>query len=139
LVLDSESTYFGELMNKTYLTIGVLGAAGVLSICDLCRSSEARPVAFRAAVANAALARGAIRSTPATDSNIVTLHVEGMTCGGCVIGVRKVLERLPGVQKADVSYEKQRAVVTYDPDRVTVEQMIAAIKTLKYKATVVPA
>lgn len=59
-----------------------------------------------------------------------------MTCGGCVIGVRKVLTRLPGVLKADVIYEKNRAVVTYDPAAVTVEQMVAAIATLGYKAIV---
>lgn len=127
-------------MNKTYLTIGILTAAGALSICDLCKSDDARSTAFRATLANtASIPRPAIASTPAIDSNTVTLHIEGMTCGGCVIGVRRVLERLAGVQKADVSYEKQRAVVTYDPDKVTIEQMIAAIRTLKYKATVVPA
>ena len=123
-------------MNKIYLTTGVLVAAASLSICDLCKSSEAQPVARPAASVHA---RAATVSASATDSSTVTLHIEGMTCGGCVIGVRKVLERLDGVLKADVSYEKQRAVVTYDPTKVSVDQMIAAIKTLKYKATVAPA
>lgn len=67
----------------------------------------------------------------------VTLHIEGMTCGGCTLATRKVLERLDGVAKADVSYEHKRAVVTFDPAKVTVEQMIAAVATLKYTATVV--
>lgn len=62
-----------------------------------------------------------------------------MTCGGCVLGVRKVLTRLPGVTTADVSYEGQRAKVSYDPTKVTVAQMVAAIKTLGYTATVVAA
>jgi mercuric transport protein len=72
----------------------------------------------------------------ALEPRTVTLRVEGMTCGGCAIAARKVLERLDGVTKAEVSYEKQRAVVTYDPERVTVEQMIAAVKKLGYTATV---
>lgn len=67
----------------------------------------------------------------------VTIAVKGMTCGGCVLGTRKVLTRLPGVTEADVSYEKGTAVVTYDPAKVTVEQMIAAIRTLGYTASVV--
>ncbi|MBA2689118.1 MAG: heavy-metal-associated domain-containing protein [Gemmatimonadaceae bacterium] len=67
----------------------------------------------------------------------VTLKVEGMTCGGCVYGVRKVLARLRGVSKADVTYEQSRADVTYDPAVVTVAKMIAAIRTLGYAATVV--
>lgn len=68
----------------------------------------------------------------------VTLHVDGMTCGGCTLATRKVLERLDGVTKADVSYERKRAVVIYDPSRVTAARMIAAVATLKYTATVVP-
>ena len=126
-------------MAKPYLTTAVIAAAAALSICDLCITGDARSSAYRLAVENAATPlRRAIAST-AIDTQTVTLRVEGMTCGGCVIGVRRVLERLAGVQKAEVSYEKQRAVVTYDANKVTVEQMIAAIATLKYKATVVPA
>jgi copper chaperone CopZ len=60
-----------------------------------------------------------------------------MTCGGCVLSTRKVLTRLEGVTNADVSYEKGTAVVTYDPSKVTVKDMVAAIKTLGY--TAVPA
>ena len=67
----------------------------------------------------------------------VTLRVEGMTCGGCTLATRKVLERLDGVMKADVSYEAKRAVVVYDAKKVTVARMIAAVATLKYTATVV--
>ncbi len=69
-------------------------------------------------------------------SDSVTLRIEGMTCGGCTLATRKVLERLDGVSKADVSYEEKRAVVTYDAKKVTVAQMIAAVAALKYTATV---
>lgn len=48
----------------------------------------------------------------------------------------EVLRRLDGVAKADVSCETQRAVVTYDPAKATVEQMITAINTLGYQATI---
>lgn len=77
-----------------------------------------------------------IPTQAATAARTVTFAVKGMTCGGCVIGTRTVLTRLPGVTKADVSYEKGRAVVTYDPRKVTIEEMVAAIKTLGYTATV---
>lgn len=129
-------------MSKTVLTIGMLAVASALSICDLCEPGAVRPVTALASAAHAApavapaVAPAAQVVTPAADPKTVTFRVEGMTCGGCVIGVRKVLTRLEGVVKADVSYEKRRAVVTYDPAKVTVEQMIAAIKTLGYKATV---
>ena len=62
------------------------------------------------------------------------LHIEGMTCGGCETGVQIALEKLPGVQEAEVSYEKSQALVTYDPDRVNVQEMKAAVESLGYQA-----
>ena len=112
-------------MNKTMMALGVLAAAGTLSICPLCGAG---------ATSLSAAARGPIATVMA---KVVTFHVQGMTCGGCVIGVRTVLTRLPGVAKANVSYENSRAVVTFDPSKVSIERMVAAIKQLGYTATVV--
>lgn len=118
-------------MIKTIAALGLVGAAGI-SICDLCPPGSQRIAAVS----------GRVSITPLTialaqSEKKVTLNVEGMTCGGCVLGTRKVLTRLSGVLRADVSYENHRAVVTYDPAKVTVEQMIAAIKTLGYRAQVI--
>lgn len=126
-------------MSKAFLAFGVLGVATTLSICDLCKPIAVTSVSSLVSVAHATpvTERETPASTPAVEPKTVTLRVEGMTCGGCVLGVRKVLTKLDGVSKAEVSYEDQRAVVTYDPAKVTVEQMIAAIKTLGYKATVI--
>lgn len=138
-------------MSKILVTIGVLAVGGGLSLCDLCgvgSPSLARatsgPALFN--VAQAATPRsgidiGSLAASETVARNVtmktVTLKVEGMTCGGCVYGVRKVLTRLRGVSKADVTYEQSSAVVTYDPAAVTVAKMVAAIKTLGYTATVV--
>ena len=135
-------------MSKMVATLGVLVVGGGLSLCDLCGggsnvAAAAQPV--RVASGFTLSAQGYLPAgrfvgageVTAVQTKTVTFKVEGMTCGGCVIGVRKVLTRLPGVSKADVTYEKNRAVVTYDPAAVTVEQMVAAIATLGYKATVV--
>lgn len=113
-------------MIKTVVALGILGTATSLSICELCPPSSSRAATPLASIAQTAL-----------EPKTITFRVTGMTCGGCVIAVRKVLTRLEGVTKADVSYEDSRAVVTYDPEKVTVEHMIAAIKTLGYEATVV--
>lgn len=53
----------------------------------------------------------------------VTLGISGMTCGGCVRSVTNVLKALDGVAKADVSLEKNCAVVDYDPGKLGVEQL----------------
>jgi copper chaperone CopZ len=113
-------------MKRSILLLSA-AAAGTIGLCDLC----ATPVAEAATIA--------VPSSPhaRVARDTVTLRIEGMTCGGCTLATRKVLERLDGVSKADVSYEQKRAVVTYDSAKVTVAQMIAAVATLKYTATVV--
>lgn len=125
-----------ELM---YGTLGI-GAVGAFSICDLCKpqTAGAAPSAVVAAAPVVAAQRVVALAANAVEEKTVRLTVEGMTCGGCAIGTKKVLTRLTGVTKAEVSYEKKEAVVTYDPAKVTVKQMIAAIKTLGYTATVAP-
>jgi copper chaperone len=53
----------------------------------------------------------------------VTLGISGMTCGGCVRSVGNVLKALDGVTRAEVSLEKNNAVVEYDPGKVQVDQL----------------
>ena len=62
-----------------------------------------------------------------------TLNISGMTCGGCVRSVSKVLNALNGVAKSDVSLEERRAVVDFDPDKVGVDQLKHAIEEAGYE------
>lgn len=41
-----------------------------------------------------------------------TVKIEGMMCGHCEAAVKKALEALDGVEKADVSHETGTAVLT---------------------------
>jgi periplasmic mercuric ion binding protein len=56
----------------------------------------------------------------------VTLKVENMTCALCPITVRKSLEAVEGVQKADVSLIQHTAVVTFDDGKTNVDTLAAA-------------
>lgn len=58
----------------------------------------------------------------------VILKVEDMSCGGCVRNVTTVLKAVPGVEDAEVSLEAGQAVVRYDPQRVSVERLRAAVE-----------
>ena len=46
-----------------------------------------------------------------------TMTIEGMTCGGCVVSVKRVLERVPGV--SDLKVEVGEAQLTVDDAVVT--------------------
>ena len=69
-----------------------------------------------------------------------TLHIDGMTCGGCETAVKMVLKKTPGVLSSTVSYEEKRAIVTYEPAKTTPAKIARAIATaLSYKVTVADA
>lgn len=71
-------------------------------------------------------------------TSTAVLQVEGMTCGACATSVKIVLKNIDGVIDATVSYATKRAVVRYDPARVTAARLAAVIEAkLPYKARVV--
>src|SRR5215204_4618345 len=53
----------------------------------------------------------------------VTLRVRGMTCGGCATSVEKALKSTDGVTDVKVSFEKGKAVVKYNDQKVTVARL----------------
>src|SRR5438309_1767265 len=53
----------------------------------------------------------------------LSLDVTGMTCGGCAAAVESALGGLKGVQKASVSLEQKRAMVSFDASVVTQDQI----------------
>ena len=69
------------------------------------------------------------------DATRAELHVEGMTCEGCESGVKAALEKLEGVQEAEISHKRSRATVTYDPAKVTPRELLAAVESVGYKAS----
>ena len=62
----------------------------------------------------------------------VTFGVEGMTCGGCVASVVRVLEALPGVSNVKVTLDPGKATADYDPARVTAEALYDAVRNAGY-------
>ncbi|MDI9394971.1 MAG: copper ion binding protein [Euryarchaeota archaeon] len=62
-----------------------------------------------------------------------TIIVEGMSCGHCVMGVKKAIEGIQGVKKVDVSLESKQAVVEFDEEKTDVEKIKAVIKENGYE------
>lgn len=56
----------------------------------------------------------------------VTLNVPGMTCPVCPITVKKALEKVSGVSKIDVRFEKKQVQVTFDDAKTNTEALVKA-------------
>ena len=65
----------------------------------------------------------------------LTLHVTGMTCGGCENAVKRAVGKLPGVASVEASHVEQRVTVDYDAAQTTPEAIAAKINGLGYQAT----
>ena len=62
--------------------------------------------------------------------------VSGMTCAACANRVEKRLNKLDGVNKATVNFALESAMVDFNPDEVSVNEMKSAITKLGYKLEV---
>jgi copper chaperone len=61
------------------------------------------------------------------------INVEGMTCGGCVASVTKAIQRLDGVEQANVSLESNIASVIYDDTKTNEEAIKQAVRDAGYE------
>jgi mercuric ion binding protein len=62
----------------------------------------------------------------------VTLNVSGMTCAACPITVKKALEKVQGVSKVDVRFEKKQVLVTFDDARTNTDALVKATTNAGY-------
>ncbi|MEE8357914.1 MAG: cation transporter [Candidatus Hydrothermarchaeales archaeon] len=67
----------------------------------------------------------------------VTLRVDGMHCGACANGIQMMLGYKNGVSTAEVSFEKKVGVVEYDPEKISIDEILKTVaSTSEYSATV---
>jgi P-type Cu+ transporter len=62
------------------------------------------------------------------------LPIAGMTCASCANRIERKLNGLDGVS-ASVNYATEKARVDFDPDAVAPEQLVAAVESAGYQAT----
>ncbi len=61
-----------------------------------------------------------------------TMQVKGMHCATCADAVRQSLSDLDGVFDAKVNLATEKATLSYDPERVSIEKLESAIRSAGY-------
>lgn len=64
----------------------------------------------------------------------LTFSIPDLHCEGCADRSTNILERLGGVQKAEVTYDDKTAKVEYDPGDTSFEVMKEALDKANYTA-----
>ncbi|WP_288300519.1 cation transporter [uncultured Brachyspira sp.] len=66
----------------------------------------------------------------------IIIKIKGMGCQNCVNAVMESLSEIEGINKVNVSLEKELAEVEYDELKVNADKMIETIKELEYEASI---
>src|SRR5574342_222336 len=61
--------------------------------------------------------------------------VQGMTCASCVSHVEGALKELPGTSNVVVNLATNKATLSYNPQRVTLDDMRRAVEEVGYAIT----
>jgi Cu+-exporting ATPase len=76
---------------------------------------------------------------PSTTRGVATEHAEfrvsNMSCASCVVNIETTLDRIPGVDRAEVNYGAERLSIDFDSSVVTVEELQAALAETGYRLT----
>jgi len=67
------------------------------------------------------------------DQKHLTLPILGMTCANCVATVERNLNKVDGVQTANVNLSSERAAVSYDPTKASLGDFISRIQRAGYE------
>ncbi|RDI95424.1 Cu(2+)-exporting ATPase [Meiothermus sp. QL-1] len=66
----------------------------------------------------------------------VRIGIQGMTCAACVARVERGLQKVEGVERAQVSLATEQACIAYDPEKVSPALLVAKIEEAGYKPLV---
>lgn len=66
----------------------------------------------------------------------IIMNINGMTCLGCVSSVKSVLEKITGVNGADVSLENGQVTIQYDAEKTNVNQFKEAIMEAGFEVNI---
>ncbi|GIN21463.1 heavy metal translocating P-type ATPase [Siminovitchia fordii] len=61
-----------------------------------------------------------------------TLQISGMTCAACATRIEKGLQKMEGVEEANVNFAIEKTTIKYDPDKTNVSQFKEKVQALGY-------
>jgi Cu+-exporting ATPase len=62
----------------------------------------------------------------------VTFPVTGMSCANCAMSIERVVKKVPGVKDARVNFAAEQASVSFDPEKVQVQDLVGKIHDAGY-------
>lgn len=67
----------------------------------------------------------------------ISLSLSGMHCSSCAAIIERTLGKVPGVASANVNFAAEKAIITYNENSASIDDLIGAVKKAGYKAETV--
>ncbi|MES1025481.1 heavy metal translocating P-type ATPase [Gloeocapsa sp. BRSZ] len=64
----------------------------------------------------------------------LTLKLRGMSCASCANSIEEAIRLVPGVTECNVNFGAEQATVKYNPDKISIEKIQAAIDEAGYSS-----
>ena len=61
-----------------------------------------------------------------------SVKIKGMSCAACAARIQKAVGKMPGVKDASVNFATEKLNVTFEPDKVSVEDFIKKVRDVGY-------
>lgn len=68
-----------------------------------------------------------------SDTKEINLQISGMTCAACAVRIEKGLNKLEGVEEANVNFALEKTKIKYDPSKTDVSKFQQKVESLGYK------
>jgi len=63
----------------------------------------------------------------------ISLQVKGMSCASCAQSIEKALKNTKGVMEANVNFATEKATISFDPERVSLEKLKEVVESIGYQ------
>lgn len=67
-----------------------------------------------------------------TENKEISLQVTGMTCAACATRIEKGLNKLDGVEEANVNLALEKSIIKYNPEKLGEQDFEKKIQDLGY-------
>ena len=62
------------------------------------------------------------------------LNISGLRCASCVANIENALKKQEGIKEINVNFASEKAYLTYDPNKISLDEIKKIIEKLGYKA-----
>lgn len=70
-------------------------------------------------------------------SQRISLALYGMHCSSCAAIIERSLKKVPGVSEAHVNFAAEKATVTFDESKTSINELVAGVKKAGYTASAI--